>query len=43
VIDGALDLNGIRLESGDGAAVSDEEMLKMAGREASRFILFDLQ
>jgi redox-sensitive bicupin YhaK (pirin superfamily) len=43
VIDGSLDLNGTRLESGDGAAVSDEEMLKLAGREASRFILFDLQ
>ena len=42
-IDGALDLNGTGLESGDGAAVSDEEMLKLAGREDSRFILFDLQ
>lgn len=43
VIDGALDLNGIRLGSGDGAAASDEKMLKLTVREDSRFILFDLQ
>ena len=43
VIDGILDLNGTGLESGDGAAVSDEKMLSLEGREDCRFILFDLQ
>jgi len=42
VIDGALDLNGIRLESGDGAAVSDEGLLELKAGEDSQFILFDL-
>ncbi|HEX8636043.1 MAG TPA: pirin family protein [Pyrinomonadaceae bacterium] len=39
---GAVELNGQLLQQGDGAAVSDEEQLLIAGREASEVLLFDL-
>jgi len=39
---GAVELNGARLDAGDGAAVSDERVLKLAGREGAEVLLFDL-
>jgi quercetin 2,3-dioxygenase len=39
---GAVTLNGQPLEQSDGAAVSDESSLTIAGREASEILLFDL-
>lgn len=44
VIGGALDLNGHTLEAGDGAAVSDELLLKLTAHESeTEFLLFDLK
>ncbi|BCR06755.1 quercetin 2,3-dioxygenase [Desulfuromonas versatilis] len=42
VISGALQLNGVSLEPGDGAALSDEKRLKLDAAAPSRFLLFDL-
>ncbi len=42
VISGTLDLNGIRLEAGDGAAVSEEGSLELSAGQECRFLLFDL-
>lgn len=43
VVSGALDLNGERLNAGDGAAISEESSLKIKAREDnSEFLLFDL-
>jgi redox-sensitive bicupin YhaK (pirin superfamily) len=39
---GAIEINGRPLRQGDGAAVSDEEQLSLAGRESSEVLLFDL-
>ncbi|MGA9996363.1 MAG: pirin family protein [Pyrinomonadaceae bacterium] len=39
---GAVEVNGQLLKQGDGAAVSDEESLKIVGRGASEILLFDL-
>ncbi|HZX96185.1 MAG TPA: pirin family protein [Myxococcales bacterium] len=39
---GSLDLNGQRLGAGDGAAVSDERKLELAGVDAAEVLLFDL-
>ena len=39
---GAVDLNGIALSAGDGAAVSDERRLELAGREPAEVLVFDL-
>ncbi|MDQ1557583.1 MAG: quercetin 2,3-dioxygenase [Pyrinomonadaceae bacterium] len=39
---GAVELNGQLLRQGDGAAVSDETQLLIAGQEASEVLLFDL-
>lgn len=39
---GVVTLNGERLEQGDGAAVSNEVKLEIAGREAAEVLLFDL-
>ena len=41
VAEGELELNGKRLEEGDGAAVDDERELAIGGRGAE-FLLFDL-
>lgn len=44
VISGAVDANGHTLESGDGAAVSDEAKLKLTAHEnGTEFLLFDLK
>jgi quercetin 2,3-dioxygenase len=42
VVKGAVDLNGIGLDSGDGARIADEHALEIAGREQSEVLLFDL-
>lgn len=42
VIEGTLSLNGKRLEAGDGAAVSNEQLLHAEAQTQSQFLLFDL-
>jgi len=43
VAKGSVDLNGTRLEQGDGAAVDDEQKLAIAGAaDGSEILLFDL-
>jgi redox-sensitive bicupin YhaK (pirin superfamily) len=39
---GAIDLNGVRLEAGDAAAVDSPGELKLAGRTAADVLVFDL-
>ncbi len=39
---GVVEVNGILLEAGDGAAISDQKSLKFVGKEPSEFLLFDL-
>lgn len=39
---GAVALNGMNLEQGDGAAISKETDLRITGREQSEVLLFDL-
>jgi redox-sensitive bicupin YhaK (pirin superfamily) len=42
VLRGAVELNGIRMETSDGAAVSEETALLLRGVEAAEVMLFDL-
>ena len=42
VAKGAVELNGNRLEQGDGAAISDEPALAIRGVEDAEILLFDL-
>ncbi len=42
VVKGAIDMNGVGLEAGDGARVVDERTIVIAGREPSEVLLFDL-
>ena len=42
VASGSVTVNGVTLEAGDGAAVSGEDKLEIAGREPSEVLLFDL-
>lgn len=42
VVKGAVTLNGIQLKAGDGAAVSEEESVRIKGVEESEVLLFDL-
>ena len=39
---GAVELNGTRLEAGDGAAIEDEETLEITAGEDAEIFLFDL-
>ena len=39
---GGLELNGVALEAGDGAAISDERGLHLASRAGAEVLLFDL-
>jgi redox-sensitive bicupin YhaK (pirin superfamily) len=39
---GALSLNGVDLAAGDGAAASDERILRLLAREPSEVLVFDL-
>ncbi len=42
VATGSVALNGKELQAGDGAAISDERALEIAGRADSEIVLFDL-
>lgn len=42
VIRGTLDLNGVTLEAGDGAAISDGETLAFNAIDEAEFLVFDL-
>ena len=42
LIEGDLDLNGKKLSSGDGAAISDEGELRLLSETGAHFLLFDL-
>jgi redox-sensitive bicupin YhaK (pirin superfamily) len=39
---GAVTLNDRRLKEGDGASVTDEELLEISGNESAEILLFDL-
>ena len=39
---GALELNGLKLDAGDGVAISDERKLKLVASAPSEVLLFDL-
>ena len=41
-MDGAIDLNGVAMKSGDGAAVDDVSDLQIKAQKNSEFLLFDL-
>ncbi|MEM9353407.1 MAG: pirin family protein [Planctomycetota bacterium] len=43
VIRGEVDLNGVALQTSDGAAVSDESLLSVAARGDAEVMLFDLE
>lgn len=43
MIQGELRVNSVRIETGDGLAVSEEQSLKITSQKNSEFILFDLQ
>jgi redox-sensitive bicupin YhaK (pirin superfamily) len=42
VAEGEVSLNGQNLKAGDGAAISDENTLKLAAKSPSQVLLFDL-
>jgi redox-sensitive bicupin YhaK (pirin superfamily) len=42
VVSGHIDLNGNELKTGDGAAITSEEVLRFTGKEKSEILLFDL-
>jgi redox-sensitive bicupin YhaK (pirin superfamily) len=42
VVRGAVNVNGVALEAGDGARIAEESALDIAGREESELLLFDL-
>lgn len=42
LISGKLSLNGLSLENGDAAAITDESTIKILAEEQSDFLLFDL-
>lgn len=39
---GSIQLNGLNLKAGDGAAAGDEDVLKIKAKEGSELLLFDL-
>jgi len=43
VTEGSLTLGEVSLSAGDGAAISDEELLELRATERARFLLFDLR
>jgi redox-sensitive bicupin YhaK (pirin superfamily) len=43
VVDGEIDVNGTRLQTGDGVALEDVDRLDIVARENSEFLLFDLK
>jgi redox-sensitive bicupin YhaK (pirin superfamily) len=42
VVRGAVAMNGMRLNAGDGAAISEERALEIVGRDEAEILLFDL-
>jgi redox-sensitive bicupin YhaK (pirin superfamily) len=42
VVDGGLDVNGVAMNSGDGAALEDLETIVITARDSSEILLFDL-
>jgi redox-sensitive bicupin YhaK (pirin superfamily) len=42
VVRGSINLNGTRLDEGDGAAISDEKVVSFAGVKDAEILLFDL-
>lgn len=42
LVRGAIDLNGTKLEAGDGAAISEESLLTIAATKDAELLLFDL-
>ena len=42
VVDGAIEVNGTALKSGDGAQIEDVSDLSITAKEATEFLLFDL-
>lgn len=42
MVDGSADVNGVKLEAGDGAAASNETMLRIASTHGCELLLFDL-
>lgn len=42
VVSGRIELNGLALETGDGAAIDDERALRIEAKEGSEFLAFDL-
>jgi redox-sensitive bicupin YhaK (pirin superfamily) len=42
VVKGAISVNGVALETGDGARIAEESALEIGGREESEVLLFDL-
>ena len=42
IVSGELLLNGTKLQAGDGAAVSEESVLKIRATRSSEFLLFEL-
>ena len=42
IVSGELLLNWPKLQAGDGAAVSEESVLKIWGTRSSEFLLFEL-
>jgi quercetin 2,3-dioxygenase len=42
IVKGAVELNGVALEAGDGARIIDETKIEIAGRDQSEVLLFDL-
>ena len=42
VVCGAINVNEVRLGEGDGAAISDEALLKILAKKDSQFLLFNL-
>lgn len=43
VISGTVEINGVQLNAGDGAAISDERQVTIIARSESEFLLFDLK
>jgi redox-sensitive bicupin YhaK (pirin superfamily) len=40
---GCVELNGVRLEEGDGAGASDEQKIELTAEEAANLLVFDLR
>jgi hypothetical protein len=40
---GSLEVNGVRMDEGDGARVRDERVLRFAGARPAEVLVFDLR